>query len=310
MEKKIAIAVDESVQSMEAVQYAADLSTRLPGLRFDLLNVQPPISQYLTDEARRKPSARKALEEAMEKNASAAMDLLSKAAERLAVRGVSEDHIHRLALPRNTGVANDILAISQTKSYDAVLVGRRGTSYLREWVMGSVTANLVAHSKLVPIWVVDGEVRTGDILLAADGSNTSLRALDHLAFMLSGSDHHNLHVLHVQPRFQDYCKIDLEAEAREQVEASFQDDENKCMDDFHARALEVLDKNNVDRDRFKLETMAGALSVPRTIVQYANDAGIGTLVMGRHGRGNNLFTGSVSRGLLYKATDMALWVVP
>lgn len=95
---------------------------------------------------------------------------------------------------------NDILVLSQAASYDAILVGRRGASYLREWVMGSVTAGLVEHSEVLPIWVVDGDVKTDNIVLAADGSQASLRALDHMIFMLSAKTDRKIHVVHVRPQ--------------------------------------------------------------------------------------------------------------
>ncbi len=310
MEKKIAVAIDHSVYSMQAVHYAAQLATQIPELRFVLLNIQPTLSQYLTDDARKKLSARAALKKVLKANEDKARQILDSAARRMVGRGVDEKRIEQLTVPRNTGVADDILTIGQAYSYDAILVGRRGASLMRELVIGSVTANLVENSKVIPIWVVDGDVGDTRAVLAADGSQSALRALDHMAFMYSGQTDRKLHVLHVQPRFQDYCAIEIEDDATQSARTIILDDDRHCMDDFYRQTLAVLEKNGVERHRLDLHTLEGSLSVPRAILQYTRENDFGTIVMGRRGRSKSRFTGSVSRSLLQKASQSALWVVP
>jgi nucleotide-binding universal stress UspA family protein len=310
MEKKILVAVDNSVHAMGAVHYAAQMAAVLPELGFTLLHVQPALSQYLTDEAKGKPSARRALEKLMTENDAKARETLEAAAQRMVRKGVQEGRIEQITTPRNKGVADDILALGSVKSYDAILVGRRGSSHLREWLMGSVTANLVEHSGVIPVWVIDGTVASTKVMLAADGSRSTLRALDHLAFMLSGRPSPKIHILHVRPRFKDYCEIVLEEDASRGAETVLRDEDQQCMDDFHRQALAVLGKNGIDQGALNVTTLDGKLSIPRSIRAYARDNGYGTVVLGRRGRSKSPFVGSVSRGLLQKADDMALWVVP
>jgi len=310
MEKKILIALDHSLQSMEAVHYAARMAAVITPSRFVLLHVQPALSQYLTDEARRKESARRTLEKLMAKNEARSREVLDAAARRMVRQGVEESRVEVLTMPMSIGVADDILALGTAKHYDAILVARRGASSLQKWLTGSVTANLVEHSELIPIWVVDGTVSSDKILLAADGSQSALRALDHMAFMLSGHSTHAIHVLHIRPRFQDYCEIDMEEETTQDAETVLLNDDRHCMENFYQQALALLEKNGLDKDRLKVDTLDGKLSVARSIQNYASDKTYGTVVMGRRGRSKSLFTGSVSRSLLQKADGLALWVVP
>ena len=310
MEKKILIAIDPSPQSMEAVHYAARMAAVIGPSRFVLLHVQPALSQYLTEEARRKESARRTLEKLMAKNAAKSREILDAAARRMVRQGVVESRVEILTMPMSIGVADDILALGTAKHYDAILVARRGASSLQKWLTGSVTANLVEHSELIPIWVVDGTVSSDKILLAADGSQSALRALDHMAFMLSGHSTHAIHVLHIRPRFQDYCEIEMEAATTQDAETVLLNDDRHCMDNFYQQALALLIKNGMEKDRLKVDTLDGKLSVARSIQNYASDLTYGTVVMGRRGRSKSMFTGSVSRSLLQKADDMALWVVP
>ncbi len=310
MEKKILIAVDGSVNAMDAVHYAAQLGVKHHDFSFTLIHIQPALSQYLVDEARINTESRRALEKAIKKNDAQSNSVLSQAAERMMSKGIDETRISRQTLPKDTGVANDLLSIGQAKPYDAILVGRRGVSYLREWIMGSVAANLVEHSKVIPIWVVDGTVDSTEVLLAADGSQASLSALDHMAFMLAGNESLKLHVLHVRPRFKDFCEIDLEADTAKSAHGLMLDNDQRCMDDFYGQALEVLKKYHVDQNRFEVNTLDGRMSISRSVVEYVRDNRIGTIVLGRRGTSKNPFTGSVSRSILNKSENMALWVVP
>ena len=53
MEKKILIPVEESVRSLRAVRYAVHAASFISELRFVLFHVQPMISLYLQDEAKK-----------------------------------------------------------------------------------------------------------------------------------------------------------------------------------------------------------------------------------------------------------------
>jgi nucleotide-binding universal stress UspA family protein len=176
--------------------------------------------------------------------------------------------------------------------------------------MGSVTANLVEHTDPIPVWVVDGTVASDKILLAVDGSSSALRALDHATFMLSGHPTADLQILHVRPRFQDYCEIELVGEAARDAETVLNSDDQHCMTDFREKAMTVMEKNGFSGSRLHWETIDGKLSVAHAILNYSAQKGYGTIVMGRHGRSKSRFTGSVSRRLLHKAEETAFWVVP
>ena len=310
MDKLILVAVDNSLQALQAIDYAALIDRAIVTSHFVLFHVQPALSQYLTDEARRKPEARKVLEKTMAANDAKAREILENAVQRMVRKGVDAKRIETVTAPLNVGVANDILAVANAKPYDAIVVARRGVSSLQKWFMGSVTANLVEHSDIIPIVVVDGVVASDKILLVVDGSSSALRALDHVTFMLSGHPTKDLQVLHVRPRLQDYCEIDLTDETVQDAETVLLNDDQHCMADFRGQAQTVLKKNGVSDDRLHWETIDSTLAVSRSILDYAARNDYGTVVMGRSGRSKSMFTGSVSRRLLYKAEKAALWVVP
>ena len=55
MDKKIMIAVDDSRHSKNAVRYAAGIYEVLKDMKFTIMHVQPTISEYLLDEAKKSP---------------------------------------------------------------------------------------------------------------------------------------------------------------------------------------------------------------------------------------------------------------
>jgi hypothetical protein len=53
--------------------------------------------------------------------------------------------------------------------------------------IGSVSANIVNNSADTPVWLVDEEGASQDIMVAVDGSESSFKAVDHLAFIVGGN---------------------------------------------------------------------------------------------------------------------------
>jgi nucleotide-binding universal stress UspA family protein len=310
MKKKIAIAVDGSVNCTHAVRYAAAMSQTLPGLHYVLIHVEAALSQYLTDEAERSPKARRALQRLMEANREASTQIIEKVQQQMIRCGVEPDRIETRARIRMAGIAEDLLDECQGKSYDALVIGRRGITHLQELVTGSVTSNVVAYSDVTPVWMVDDEVPNSRVVLAADGSQNALRALDHLAFMLSGREDAAIHIIHVNPKLKDVCEIKFDDEAMAVAEEILLDSDRHCIDGFHEQAKEVIRKNGLDPGRLEIQTIKSRVSVAGAVIDAARKGGFGSIAMGRRGLKKGKFTGSVSRKVLQKATRMAVWVVP
>lgn len=82
------------------------------------------------------------------------------------------------------GVAKDILGYSAAGSFDAIIVGRRRISGLQAMITGSVSANIVDNAEVVPVRIIDAKVPSTKRMVAVDGSEISLRAIDHPAFIV------------------------------------------------------------------------------------------------------------------------------
>jgi nucleotide-binding universal stress UspA family protein len=310
MQKKILVAIDDSPHARQAVEYAARMKALIAGLGFTLLHIQPPISQFLLDEAKRGGQAQAELNRAAARNADASRGLLARYRELMVRAGVAETEVDLLTLPRHLGVAKDILDQAQIGLYDAILLGRRGISSVQQMFMGSVSAHLIENSAVIPVWLVDGKINSTQVLVAVDGSESALRAVDHMAFMLSGNPEVKIRFFHVAPRLKDYCEINFAQKPGDGLEALIAQGDKRCMEDFFSAALANLRAAGFQEDQIETETAATLLNVGETILSAAREGGFGTIVMGRRGMNKSFFGGKVSYHVSQKLADAALWLVP
>ncbi len=310
MQKKVLVAVDGSPHSRDAIDYAVRMAALIPGLGFTLFHVQPPISQFLLDEAKRDGQARAELKKITARNAQASQGLLASLKEVMLRAGLADEGVDLMAQPRHQGVAKDILDVAQTGLFDAILAGRRGISGLQKLFMGSVSAHLIENSPLIPVWMVDGKVFSTRVMAAVDGSESALRAVDHLAFMLSGVPEVRVCFFHVTPRLKDYCEIDFNQESTTDLEALVTRVDRRCMDDFFAAALVKLKESGFMDAQIETQTSTTLVSIGEAILKAARDGGFGTLVMGRRGANKSFFGGKVSYSVSREISDAALWMVP
>jgi len=310
MQKKILLAVDVSSPSKRLLQYAVTMSSVITNLHVVLFHIQPLISLFLQEEAKKKAGAKKELDRIIEKNKAAARALLDDYKAILTDRGISAERIECITRTRNLGYAKDIIECAQTKLYDAILVGRRGVSGIQKMYSGSVTSDILEQSQVIPVWLVDGDVPQGDILIAFDGSEAGLRAVDHAGFILGNNPGINLTLLHVSTTAENYCEIDLEKEPNAALEAIVARGDKTLMDRFCPKALNALKDAGIPEHRIRIETLTGKRRVGKAIMEFAQKGHFSTLVIGRRGVNKSFFMGSASRYIINKLSDRALWVVP
>ena len=310
MEKKLLVAVDSSRDSENAVRYAAGIHQTLKDMTFTLYHAQSAISQYILDEAERSPGVRAEVNKLLKKNDEAARKLLEARKQQMTALGVAEKDIQTATTPRVQGVAKDILEYAITSAFDAIVVGRRGVSGLQAMYSGSVSANIVDNSEVVPVWIVDEKAATDTILIAVDGSESSLRAVDHLSFIVGGSPNVRITFFHVTPRLQDVCPVDFDDSEAETFEDIIRKGDKVCIDRFFSHALKMLKDAGVQESQIEVESVEGVFRVGKAILEAYRKGKFGSLVIGRRGMGKKFFTGSVSRQIINQFSDGALWVVP
>lgn len=309
MEKSILVAVDNSIHSKKAIEYAAGTQTIIPELTFTLFNVQPTISDYLVYDSNIDANARTALKEVVSKNEKKSKELLENYKSLMVKKGVDERTIQIVSQPRIMGAAKDILHFAKREMVDAVVLGRRGVSKLEEAFVGSVTNIVLEHASVIPIWAIDEEVASSKIMVAIDGSESSLNAVDHISHMVGGNPDIKLTLLHVTPTLRDYCTIEFDEEG-EIVDEIIASGAKQCVDSFYTHAQKWFKAAGINENRIIIREVKSTISIGKTIVDEARKGKFGVVVIGRKGLNESFFMGSVSRYVANKATNCAVWLVP
>jgi nucleotide-binding universal stress UspA family protein len=309
MDKKILLAVDDSLQSKDAVKYAVTRSSSVKDLHYVLFHVQPMISQYLIDEAQQSPQARAELDKVNKKNDASARKILDQNQNNMVRMGIDEDRTEIATRPRTLGLAKDIIDFGHVGRYDAIVVGRRRMSRLQEVFMGSVSSNLLEHSQFIPVWLVDGEVASDKIMVAVDGSECSLRAVDHISFMLMGNTKVEVTLLHVMSKAREFYEDSLDEEPSTEMESLVTSGDKKRIDQFYPLAVKKFKDAGISENQIEIQTLEGRNRPGRAIIETAEKGKFGTVVIGRRGINKAFFTGSVSHYVINKACACALWVV-
>lgn len=309
MRKKVLISADDSRHSKNAVQYAVQASTFIPDLHYVLFHVQPMISLFLRDEALKNIKTKIELEKLQKKNNESAHRLLDEMRNEMVRQGISEDRIEIATRQRKLGLAKDILEYSQENRYDAIVIGRRGLTRLQEMVMESASANIIEHSQVTPVWLVDGNVTGTRLVVAVDGSEASLRAIDHLSFMFTGMPDARMTLLHVTSKARDYCEVDFGDEPGDDLEEIVARGDKACIDQFYAHALQKFKDSGISDKHIETVTIKGG-NTGKAVLKYAEKENCGTLVIGRRGIEKAFFMGRVSRHIISRASDCAIWLVP
>ena len=309
MEKRILVAVDDSIYSKKAIEYAAGMRTIVPELTFTLINAQPTISDYLVQDSSIDANARAALKKVATKNEKESNDLLNKYKSLMVKKGVDDKSIDLVSQPRIMGAAKDILHFAKREMVDAIVLGRRGVSKLEETFVGSVTNIVLEHAGGVPIWAIDGEVASSKIMVAIDGSESSLNAVDHISSMMGGNPDVKLTLLHVTPTLRDYCTIEFDEEG-DIVDEIIASGAKQCVSNFHAHAQKRFKAAGINENQILIREVKSTISIGKTIVDEAAKGKFGIVVVGRKGLNESFFMGSVSRYVANKATNCAVWLVP
>ncbi len=308
MNRKILVAVDDSIYSKYAVTYAAKMASVSSKLNYTLFHVLPAISTYLLDEAKTDFKAKAELRKIMQKNEIKAKRFMDNYKEHMIRLGIGEDRIEIVNQPKMMGHARDILERAQKNLFDAICIGRRGLTKLQETFSGSATRKLLQHSQLIPVWVVDGDVSGNKFMAAVDGSESSLRAIDHLCFMLMGKEDVDITLFHVAAKAGDYCEIDFN-----DVDGDLQklviEGDKRCVQSFYAHALQKFEEAGIPKNRVAIKEVTPRMNVGKAIIKESAKGGYGTVVIGRRGIGKSFFMGSVSEYVTDKYDNRALWLV-
>ena len=157
MAKKVLIAVDESKNSMKAVNYVARGIEKTGTVT--LLSILPDAtaacgldSPTLTPVFKEHMQTFCAIEDTKRNSVKAFME---KAKRALVQAGFPPKNVAVKIRKKKVGIARDILKEAEQGKYTTVVIGRRGLSGIKQFVLGSVSSKIVKFAKKVSVIVVD-----------------------------------------------------------------------------------------------------------------------------------------------------------
>ena len=156
MDKKILVAIDDSENAMRVVEFIAKFFTTDTSIT--LFNVVPDTaalcemnSPELTPYFISQQSSFCVLED---KKKELVNEALQKAKEILLGAGFDEKHLNIKSEVIKKGVARDIVKEAQS-GYSTIVMGRRGVSGIKEFILGSVSQKVFNSAKDISVLVVN-----------------------------------------------------------------------------------------------------------------------------------------------------------
>ena len=155
MGSKILVAFDESQNALRAVEFVAqaidkDSQVTLLSIGLDTAALCDMNSPELTPYFKAQQSSFCTLEDKKRELVQTAM---ADAQRLLAQAGFAEDRIHTKIEPKKDGIAQDILREARD-GYDLIIIGRHGTSGIKDFFLGSISQKVFNAAKDVSVMVV------------------------------------------------------------------------------------------------------------------------------------------------------------
>jgi nucleotide-binding universal stress UspA family protein len=316
--KKILLTVDGSEHSLEAVRYTAK-SVPVDSVKVVLFHIRTRVPESFWDQQREPAFRYRYIDVGEWEDQQEAMiqEFMSRAGEILYAAGVPKESVKIGIQDRQAGIASDIIAESK-RGYDTVVVSRRGLSEFKDFLLGSIANKLVEKAAHVPVWIVGSSQQRGKVLLAVDGSEGAMLAVDYVGNMLGTARNMvDITLFHVVRGFDFFHPMmgrtsgavpdkalrekydkELERVGRE-IEPVFEEATKRLMRAGVAPAC-VREK-----------LIKGASTRSSAIADEAEKQGYDTIVVGRRGlsKVQEFFMGRVSNKVIQLAKDKTVWVV-
>ncbi|MBU4185091.1 MAG: universal stress protein [Proteobacteria bacterium] len=306
--KRIVIPLDGSKNSLRSLEYINLIYGPSHNLEVTLIYILPSLPPILTDKSIDKKTRTK-LKSVEKKNEDMAEKILAEAQNILLNKGFKEEKIKTCCQKRGITVAQDICNWALIKQVDTILLTKRGRTEIKSFFMGKVSTRLVEYRRNNPVWILEGGINSKNVLVCVDNSENALRAVDHVGFMLSGTDCH-ITIFHTMKHLSRFVPMQVLEEA-EDLEKLWRNKAGEEIAPYIKKAKEILLKAGLSEEQITTKVTEGSRSSADDILKEAQDNDHGTIVMGRRGLSavKEFFMGSVTSSVLNRAVSLAIWIV-
>lgn len=303
-QKKLLLAVDGSDYALNAVKYISALTPfrKMKVMLFHVFSGVPESYLDLEKDPQFARAARTVMAWEMQQKKEI-QEYMQQAKQTLVRSGFSPDAVTLKIQNRKKGIARDIIQEAKD-GYSAIVVGRKGQGVYQEIVVGSVATKIIQKIAFLPVLMIGEFPLNEKILVALDGSENAMLAVDYLAATLGGFDF-KINLFHVIRGTQEVefpflflSKESLE-EATREIESAFD------------KAKRRLTDAGFISEQIGTKIVVSARSRAGAIVKEAREGDYGTIVMGRRGlsKVQEFFMGRVSNKIINTIRNRAVWVV-
>lgn len=164
MAHKILVAVDGSGASERALEYAAKMASDLKDARLTIFHVGEPIPVNVMEYDKlpgtgtweeRLEQHRQEVDRYETDEAKADSEMFRYFKHRAQQLGLKPEQIDARFAADVQNVATEIILEAEKGGYEAICLGRRGRSSVKEFFIGSVSERVVRHAKGCAVWVVE-----------------------------------------------------------------------------------------------------------------------------------------------------------
>jgi len=307
--KAIVIPVDGSKTALKSLDYLDLMYGPEHDLGVTLLYIWPLLPPILTDEKTVGKDIWIRLTAVEKKNVLMAERILAEAKNALVKKGFDEKKIIELSQRQKISTAQDICNWANREKTDAVLLTRRGRTDLETLFMGGVSNKVVNYCGNYPVWIVGGRIDTKKVLLCVDSSENALRAVDHAAFMLSGTDC-QVTLFHSIRHLKRFILVEM-VEMNEELQELWEKKAGQQIAPYMEKAREMLLNAGLNEEQVVTKVTGGSRSTADDILKEARNNGYGTIVLGRHGQTmiKEFVFGSVTSKVIHHSAGLAIWLV-
>ena len=310
IEKMIVVPVDGSDMVLRNLEYINVVFGSNHKLKVTLFYVMPRLPSILVEESKKSGETLKQLKNFEERNANMAERFLAAGKKRLIEMGFAEKTVEAVFKRIEVGIARDIVNWSEKQRADAIVISTRGRSKLVTFFVGEIANKVLEYSRVCPVWMVKGNAKKKNVLLAIDNSKNAIRAVDHAGFMLAGTDV-KVTIFHTKRDLRRFIPRKLVEEFPE-FQKHWLRRAAKEISPFMQKSRDMLLEAGLQDTQIKTKVIDGSRSAAADILKEVQGSDIGSIFMGLHGYSDvkDYTMGSVTRKVLNQAEDMTVCIVP
>ena len=289
MEKHLLVTVSEQKSTMYGIKFVGHFFSKKEGMKLTLFYTAPrPPAVWAGERTIENLALTEQRYEEIESKGQQALETAQKELGRL---GFKQERIITKLRFRKVSKVADIINEGAEGLYDAVVLGRRGLSWLEEALDESITRGLMEKKWNFPIWLCRRpDLERKNVLLCVDGSEAAYRIVDHVGFILGQEEGQGVTLFLVKKKGK------IAAENTESI---------------LSKSRDQLVSNGFPANLIKTKVVEGG-SVRKAILDEAEQGRYAAVAVGRTGAGQGLlekiFMGSVSDTLFRELERAALWV--